>query len=424
MALVKRTSDNVLLRTALANFYGAAEEMGLDEGITDILAHSERKTCVSLPVEMDDGSVKVFEGYRVAHNTAVGPAKGGVRFHQDVCLDECEALAFMMTWKCALAGIPYGGGKGGITVNPKELSKKELERLSRTYAARINPVIGAMTDVPAPDVNTDGQIMTWFMDTISRMRGQLEPAVFTGKPIPMWGSKGRNAATGLGVATCAIELMKALGKDIKGQRCAVMGFGNVGSFAAKTLAEAGAVVVAVSDITGVYYNPQGIDIAEAFKLISAHPKRFLTGLEKTPGTVMIDSIQSCDCDIFLPCALEGVITGENAGSIKAKYVVEGANGPTTPEGDKILDERGILVVPDFLANSGGVIGSYFEWCQDLGGFFWTEEDYNNRLLHIMKGNFKTVWDYAQEHNVKMRRAAFLAAIKRVADATKLRGVYL
>ncbi len=424
MALVKRKSDNVLLRTALENFYGAAEELKLPDGITDMLAHSERKTCVSIPVEMDDGSIKVFEGYRVAHNSAVGPSKGGVRFHQDVCLDECEALAFMMTWKCSLAGIPYGGGKGGVCVDPTTLSKKELERLSRTYAARIEPVVGAWTDVPAPDMNTNGQIMTWFMDTISRMRGRLEPAIFTGKPIPLWGSKGRNAATGLGVATCAIELMKVLGKDVKGMKCAIQGFGNVGSFTAKTLADAGAKIVAVSDITGVYYCADGINVAKCFALTGASPKRLLTGLEKEPGVKMIDEIQSCDCDIFLPCAMEGSLTADNAGRVKAKYVVEGANGPTTPEADAILDQKGILVVPDFLANSGGVVGSYFEWCQDLGGFFWTEEEYNERLLRIMKDNFHRVWDFSKEHNVKMRRAAFLAAIKRVADATEMRGVYL
>ncbi|MBP3753208.1 MAG: Glu/Leu/Phe/Val dehydrogenase [Pyramidobacter sp.] len=424
MALVKRKSDNVLLRTALENFYGAAEELKLPDGITDMLAHSERKTCVSIPVEMDDGSIKVFEGYRVAHNSAVGPSKGGVRFHQDVCLDECEALAFMMTWKCSLAGIPYGGGKGGVCVDPTTLSKKELERLSRTYAARIEPVVGAWTDVPAPDMNTNGQIMTWFMDTISRMRGRLEPAIFTGKPIPLWGSKGRNAATGLGVATCAIELMKVLGKDVKGMKCAIQGFGNVGSFTAKTLADAGAKIVAVSDITGVYYCADGINVAKCFELTGTSPKRLLTGLEKEPGVKMIDEIQSCDCDIFLPCAMEGSLTADNAGRVKAKYVVEGANGPTTPEADAILDQKGILVVPDFLANSGGVVGSYFEWCQDLGGFFWTEEEYNERLLRIMKDNFHRVWDFSKEHNVKMRRAAFLAAIKRVADATEMRGVYL
>ena len=423
MALVKRKSDNVLLRTALENFYGAAEELKLPDGITDMLAHSERKTCVSIPVEMDDGTIKVFEGYRVAHNSAVGPSKGGVRFHQDVCLDECEGLAFMMTWKCSLAGIPYGGGKGGVCVDPTQLSKKELERLSRTYVARIEPVVGAWTDVPAPDMNTNGQIMTWFMDTISRMRGRLEPAIFTGKPIPLWGSKGRNAATGLGVATCAIELMKVLGKDVKGMKCAIQGFGNVGSFTAKTLADAGAKIVAVSDITGVYYCADGINVAKCFELTGASPKRLLTGLEKEPGVKMIDEIQSCDCDIFLPCAMEGSITADNAGRVKAKYVVEGANGPTTPEADVILDQKGILVVPDFLANSGGVVGSYFEWCQDLGGFFWTEEEYNERLLRIMKDNFHRVWDFSKEHNVKMRRAAFLAAIKRVADATEMRGVY-
>ncbi|MBR0108331.1 MAG: Glu/Leu/Phe/Val dehydrogenase [Pyramidobacter sp.] len=423
MALVKRKSDNVLLRTALENFYGAAEELKLPDGITDMLAHSERKTCVSIPVEMDDGSIKVFEGYRVAPNSAVGPSKGGVRFHQDVCLDECEALAFMMTWKCSLAGIPYGGGKGGVCVDPTTLSKKELERLSRTFAARIEPVVGAWTDVPAPDMNTNGQIMTWFMDTISRMRGRLEPAIFTGKPIPLWGSKGRNAATGLGVATCAIELMKVLGKDVKGMKCAIQGFGNVGSFTAKTLADAGAKIVAVSDITGVYYCADGINVAKCFELTGASPKRLLTGLEKEPGVKMIDEIQSCDCDIFLPCAMEGSITADNAGRVKAKYVVEGANGPTTPEADVILDQKGILVVPDFLANSGGVVGSYFEWCQDLGGFFWTEEEYNERLLRIMKDSFHRVWDFSKEHNVKMRRAAFLAAIKRVADATEMRGVY-
>ncbi len=424
MALVKRKSDNVLLHTALENFYAAAEEMGLDEGITDILAHSERKTCVSLPVEMDDGTVKVFEAYRVAHNSALGPSKGGVRFHPEVCLDECEALAFMMTWKCSLAGIPYGGGKGGVCVDVTKLSKKELERLSRTYAARIEPVVGAWTDIPAPDMNTNGQVMTWFMDTISRMRGRLDPAVFTGKPIALWGSKGRNAATGLGVATCAIELMKALGKDVKGVKCAIQGFGNVGSFTAKTLADAGAKIVAVSDITGVYYSEDGIDVAKAFEIIGSNPKKLLAGLEKLPGVKMIDEIQSCDCDIFLPCAMEGSITEENARRVAAKYIVEGANGPTTPEADAILDAMGALIVPDFLANSGGVVGSYFEWCQDLGGFFWTEKEYNDRLLHIMKDNFKRVWDYARQHNVKMRRAAFLAAIKRVADATETRGVYL
>lgn len=425
MAVVKRTSDNVLLDTALKNFYAATEEMGLEDGLVEILSRSERKTCVSIPVEMDDGTIKVFDGFRVAHSSAVGPAKGGVRFHPEVCLDECEALAFMMTWKCSLAGIPYGGGKGGVCCNPLEISPKEKERICRTFAARIEPVVGAWTDVPAPDVNTGGQEMVWFMDTISKMRGRLEPAIFTGKPIPLWGSKGRNAATGLGVATCAIELMNALGKPVEGATVAVQGFGNVGTFAALTMIDAGAKVVAISDITGTYYCKDGLDINKAFDHVSNHPKKLLEGFEQ-PGLEKRDlaALVTTECDILLPCALEGAINGKNADEVKAKYIVEGANGPITPDADVVLDGKGILIVPDFLANSGGVIGSYFEWCQDLGGFFWTQEDYNNRLLRIMKDNFKTVWDYSQSKNVKMRRAAFMAAIQRVADAVKMRGVFM
>jgi len=425
MAVVKRTSDNVLLDTALKNFYAATEEMGLEDGLVEILSRSERKTCVSIPVEMDDGTVKVFDGFRVAHSSAVGPAKGGVRFHPEVCLDECEALAFMMTWKCSLAGIPYGGGTGGVCCNPLEISPKEKERICRTFAARIEPVVGAWTDIPAPDVNTGGQEMVWFMDTISKMRGRLEPAIFTGKPIPLWGSKGRNAATGLGVATCAIELMNALDKPVKGATVAVQGFGNVGTFAALTMIDAGAKVVAISDITGTYYCKDGLDIKKAFDHVSNHPKKLLEGFEQ-PGLEKRDlaALVTTECDILLPCALEGAINGKNADEVKAKYIVEGANGPITPDADAVLDGKGILIVPDFLANSGGVIGSYFEWCQDLGGFFWTQEDYNNRLLRIMKDNFKTVWDYSQSKNVKMRRAAFMAAIQRVADAVKMRGVFM
>lgn len=425
MAVVKRTSDNVLLDTALKNFYAAAEEMGLDDGLVEILSRSERKTCVSIPVEMDDGSIKVFDGYRVAHSTAIGPAKGGVRFHHEVCLDECEALAFMMTWKCSLAGIPYGGGKGGVCCNPLEMSLKEKERVSRTFAARIEPVVGAWTDIPAPDVNTGGPEMVWFMDTISRMRGRLEPAIFTGKPISLWGSKGRTAATGLGVATCAIELLKALDVPVEGTTVAIQGFGNVGTYAALTMVDAGAKVVAISDITGTYYCKDGLDIKKAFDHITNHPKKLLEGFDQA-GLEKKDlaDLVLVDCDVLLPCALEGAINGKNADDVKAKYIVEGANGPVTPEGDAVLDAKGILVVPDFLANSGGVIGSYFEWCQDLGGFFWSQEEYNERLLRIMKDNFKTVWDYSQKNNVKMRRAAFMAAIQRVADAVKMRGVFL
>ncbi|MBL3572152.1 MAG: Glu/Leu/Phe/Val dehydrogenase [Synergistaceae bacterium] len=425
MSVEKRTSTNVLLDTALKNFYAAAEEMGLDDGLVEILSRSERKTCVSVPIELDDGTIRVFDGFRVAHSSALGPAKGGVRFHPDVCLDECEALAFMMTWKCSLAGIPYGGGKGGVACEPLELSPKEKERIARTFAARIEPVVGAWTDVPAPDVNTGGPEMVWFMDTISKMRGRLEPAIFTGKPISLWGSKGRTAATGLGVATCALELLKVLDKPVKGATVAIQGFGNVGTYAAKVMTEAGAKVVGISDITGTYFCKDGLDIAKAMAHTASHPKKLLegfeqAGLEKRP----LEDVLYLDVDVLMPCALEGAINAKNADKVQATYIVEGANGPVTPEADAVLDKKGILLVPDFLANSGGVVGSYFEWCQNLAGFFWTEEEYNDRLLRIMRDNFHRVWEYSQEKKIKMRRAAFMVSIKRVADAVRMRGVFL
>ncbi|MCC8178443.1 MAG: Glu/Leu/Phe/Val dehydrogenase [Cloacibacillus sp.] len=425
MAVQKRTSTNVLLDTALKNFYAAAEEMGLEDGLVEVMSRPERAICVSIPVQMDDGSVRVFNGYRVQHSTVCGPAKGGLRFHPDVNLEECEALASLMTWKCSLAGIPYGGGKGGISVDPFELSPRERETMTRTFAARIAPFIGDWTDVPAPDVNTGGPEMVWIMDTISKLRGHLEPGVVTGKPVAYWGSKGRTAATGLGVATCILELLKTQHIDPKDATVIVQGFGNVGTYNALFLQEAGAKIVGISDITGGYYNPKGIDVKAAKAYVEKHPKRILDGYEEA-GLVRMDgeAILEQECLVLSPCALEGVISDKNADKLKCKYIVEGANGPIRPEGDAILDKRGILVVPDFLANSGGVIGSYFEWVQDLAGFFWTEEEYNNRLVPIMKDNFKRVWDYAQEHNVKMRRAAFLVAIKRVADGLKIKGFFL
>ncbi|MDR1731012.1 MAG: Glu/Leu/Phe/Val dehydrogenase [Synergistaceae bacterium] len=425
MSGIRRTATNVLLDTALRNFYGAAEEMGLDENMIAILGSSERRLEVSVPVEMDDGSVKIFRGYRVQHSTALGPAKGGIRYHPDVDVDECEALAMLMTWKCSLAGIPYGGGKGGISCDPLTMSMKEKERMSRAFAARIAPIVGTWSDVPAPDVNTGGQEMVWFVDTISKLHGRLEPGVFTGKPISYWGSLGRTAATGYGVATCGLELLKVQGKDPKSATVAIQGFGNVGSYAALNMVEAGAKVVAISDVTGTYYSPKGIDITKAFDHITKHPKKLLEGFTcdgcEKKG---LADVLFVDCDMLFPCALDGVINVKNAGDVKAKYIVEGANGPVTPEADDILVKKGVIIVPDFLANSGGVIGSYFEWAQDLSGYFWTEEEYNKRLIHIMKGNFKLVWDYSQDRKVPMRRAAFMAAIQRVADVAKLRGVFL
>ena len=421
MAVVKRTSSNPELSTALKNFYGAAEEMGLSDGLIEILSHSERMFCVSIPVEMDDGSVKVFEGFRVQHSTAIGPAKGGIRFHHEVNLDECEALAIAMTWKCALAGIPYGGGKGGVCVDTAKISKKEKEKIARTYAARLEPVVGAWTDIPGPDVGIDGQVMVWFTDTISKMRNQLEPGIFTGKPVNFWGSLGRTEATGLGVATCALELIKVVGKDPKATTVAIQGFGNVGSWAAKFMFEAGAKVVGISDITGSYYNANGIDVKAALEHVAKNPKKLLEGYT---GGEKIDDVLFCDCDVLMPCALGSVINGENAHKVKAKYISEGANYPTTPEGDAILNEKGVIVIPDFLANAAGVIGSYFEWCQDLSGFFWSREEFNERLVRIMSNNFKDVWAYSKEKNVKMRRAAFMKAIDRVAERVQLRGIFL
>ena len=423
--MTRRTATNVLLDTALKNFYGAAEEMELSENLIAVLGSSERRLEVSVPVEMDDGSIQVFKGYRVQHSTAIGPAKGGIRFHPDVDIDECEALAMLMTWKCSLAGIPYGGGKGGIACDPLTMSMKEKERMTRAFAARIAPIIGTWQDVPAPDVNTGGQEMVWLMDTVSKLRGHVEPGAFTGKPISYWGSKGRTAATGYGVATCGIELLKVLGQDPKDAAVAVQGFGNVGSYTALTMAAAGAKVVAISDVTGTYYSPKGLDVQKAFDHITAHPKKLLEGFTCNGCEKQgLSDVLFVDCDLLFPCALEGAINEKTAGQVKAKNIIEGANGPITPEGDAILDEKGVLVVPDFLANSGGVIGSYFEWAQNLSGYFWTEEEYNNRLIHIMKGNFKLVWDYAQSRKVKMRRAAFMAAIQRVADVERLRGVFL
>ncbi|MBQ6775750.1 MAG: Glu/Leu/Phe/Val dehydrogenase [Synergistaceae bacterium] len=424
MIQVRRKSSNVLLDTALQEFYGAADEMGLSEKLISILSHSERRVQVSIPVEMDDGSVNVFEGYRVQHSTALGPSKGGIRYDSEVDMDECEALAMLMTWKCSLAGIPYGGGKGGVACDPLNMSKKEKERLSRTYAARIEPILGRWSDVPAPDMNTSGQEMVWIMDTICKMRGELEPALLTGKPVTYWGSYGRNEATGRGVATCGLEFMKALDKNPDNVTAAVQGFGNVGSYTAKTLNEAGVKVVAISDISGSYYSAGGIDIRKAFEVIHSNPKKLLTGFEKVGNCEKIENILFADAEFLFPCARDGVINKRTAGAIKARYIVEGANGPVTPEGDEILSSNGVIVVPDFLANSGGVIGSYFEWAQNLQGSFWTEEEYNTKLVRIMKGNFRRVWDYAEAKHVKMRRAATMAAIQRVADVVEMRGTFL
>ena len=374
---------------------------------------------------MDDGTVKVFDGYRVVHSSALGPGKGGIRFHPQVTLDETEALAFMMTWKCSLAGIPYGGGKGGVCCEPLELSLKEKERITRTFAARIEPFVGAWTDVPAPGINTGAQEMVWFMDTISKIRGQLEPAIFTGKPVSLWGSRAGLQPRGLVLPLVHWSFCKLLGEILRKPQPPFRVLAPLEAIRPKSCMKRGVKIVAICDITGTYYCKDGIDVEKAMAHAHSHPKRLLegysqAGLEKSDP----NDILYLDVDVLLPCAMEGVLNKANADKVRAKYIVEGANGPLTPEADEILKSKGIPIVPDFLANSGGVIGSYFEWCQNLAGFFWTEEEYNARLVPIMKSNFQRVWEYSKEHNVEMRRAAFMVAIKRVADAVEMRGVFL
>ena len=360
----------------LEEFAGAARLLGLDPGIWKILTHPKRQITVSCPVLMDNGEVEVFTGYRVQYNITLGPAKGGIRFHPDVTLDEVTALAAWMTWKCAVAHIPFGGGKGGVICDPTRMSRRELEALTRRYIAEIIDAIGPEKDVPAPDVNTNEQTMAWVMDTYSMHVGHTETAVVTGKPVALGGSLGRREATGRGVMIVTREAAKHLGFDIKGATVAVQGFGNVGSVSADLLAKIGGKIVAVTDWKGGVYNERGLDIPKMLDYVQQHRT-----IDAFPGGEPLDRAKlfGLDVDVLVPAALENQITLENASSIKAKLIVEGANGPTTPEAHRHLHERGVFIVPDILANAGGVTTSYFEWVQDRHGYFWTEDDVNNRL---------------------------------------------
>ena len=404
----------------LQEFEGAARILDLDPGIWQILTHPKRQVVVSCPIQRDNGQIEVFTGFRVQYNITLGPAKGGIRYHPGVTLDEVTALAAWMTWKCAVAQVPFGGGKGGIICDPTTMSRRELEALTRRYTAEIIDLIGPEKDVPAPDVNTDPQIMAWFMDTYSMHVGHTATAVVTGKPVEMGGSLGRREATGRGVMIIARESAKHLGFELKGSTVAVQGFGNVGSIGAELMHAEGAKILAATDWKGGVYNPKGLDMPALLEW--AAEKKTVAGF---PGSEPItnDQLFALDVDILVPAALENQITATNAGSIKARMVIEGANGPTTPEAHHALHERGVFVVPDILANAGGVTTSYFEWVQDRHGYFWSEKEVNERLEVKMVQAYDAVLATAVKHNVDMRTAAYIVAINRVATVTRMRGMY-
>ncbi len=404
----------------LQEFDGAARILNLEPGIWKILTHPKRQIVVSCPVQMDNGEIEVFTGYRVQYNITLGPAKGGIRYHPGVTLDEVTALAAWMTWKCAVSHIPFGGGKGGIICDPTRMSRRELEALTRRYVAEIIDAIGPEKDVPAPDVNTNDQVMAWVMDTYSMHVGHTSTAVVTGKPLEMGGSLGRREATGRGVMIVTRESAKHLGFDITGTTVAVQGFGNVGSVTAQLLAEIGAKVVAITDWKGGVYNEKGLDIAA----LSDYARQQKTVAGFAGGTPLTnDELFALDVDVLIPAALENQITMENAPNIKAKVVIEAANGPTLPDAHKHLHERGIFVVPDILANSGGVTTSYFEWVQDRYGYFWTEKEVNERLEAKMCEAFNAVLQTSLKYRVDLRTAAYIVAINRVATVTRMRGMY-
>jgi glutamate dehydrogenase (NAD(P)+) len=407
-------------QVAQQQFDLAAERLNLDPGLRRVLREPRRELVVHFPVKMDDGSVQVFTGYRVQHNLGRGPAKGGIRYHQDVSLDEVKALAMWMTWKCAVVGIPYGGGKGGVIVDPKKLSQKELEALTRRFFTEIEVLIGPERDIPAPDVNTNAQIMAWMMDTYSMHVGYTVPGVVTGKPISLGGSEGRNEATARGTVFCIVEAARHLGIELPRATVAIQGFGNAGSIAATLISEEGATVVAVSDSTGGILKPDGLDIKRVIGWKKEHGT-----VQGFPGSTDITNAEVLEvaCDILIPAALENQITERNADNIKARLIAEAANGPTTPEADQAMFKAGKFMIPDILCNAGGVTVSYFEWVQDLNRDHWSESVVNDKLKEIMVRAFSETLAIARRDQVDMRTAAYLLAVQRVADATAMRGLY-
>jgi glutamate dehydrogenase (NAD(P)+) len=405
---------------AKSQLHKVGRTFAIDPNLINVLQECKKSLAVSIPVAMDDGSTRVFQGYRVTHNIARGPSKGGIRYHPDVTLDEVKSLAMWMTWKCALMGIPFGGAKGGVVCDPKKLSRPELERMTRRFTSEIINEIGPERDIPAPDVGTDASVMAWIFDTYSMNKGHSVLGVVTGKPLNIGGSLGRLEATARGALYCIREAVRKQDATIAGQRVVIEGFGNVGSFLAKFLAAEGATVIAVSDSSGGVYNPSGIDVETA--IVHKQETGALAGLNGTEQ-ITDEELLLLDCDVLAPCALEQVITTENADKIKAKIVCEGANGPTTPAADEILEERGVLVLPDVLANAGGVVVSYFEWVQGLQEYFWKEDEVNARLNDISTRAFNETWATRESRGTSMRMAAYGLAVQRVSEATTTRGLY-
>lgn len=398
----------------------AAGVMGISEEDYLTFKYPERELKVALPVRMDDGSLKVFEGFRIQHSTLRGPAKGGVRYHQNVNVDEVRALSAWMTFKCAVAAIPYGGGKGGIVCRPREMSKGELERLTRTYIDKISAIISPYTDIPAPDVGTNAQTMDWMVDEYSKLKGESVYGIVTGKSIEIGGSKGRNEATGRGVCFVTLEMMKKYNMKPEDCKIVIQGMGNVGSISAKLLAEEGTKIIAVSDVSCAIYNENGLDISGIYKYLDSG-KNLLDGYTGDCKRITNAELLELPCDILIPAALENQITAENADRIKAKIVIEAANGPTSVEADEILNKKGVKVLPDILSNSGGVIVSYFEWVQNLQNFYWEEDDVNAKLKRQIVGAFNDVFDAREKYDCTFRVAAYIVALNRLVTAKKLRG---
>jgi glutamate dehydrogenase (NAD(P)+) len=406
--------------TAQNQFNIAADYLNLESGLRKVLLTCKRELTVNFPVQMDDGNVEVYTGYRIQHSTARGPAKGGIRYHAQVSIDEVRALAMWMTWKCATVNIPYGGAKGGVIVDPKKLSPRELESLTRRYTTEISAIIGPDTDIPAPDVNTNAQTMAWIMDTYSMQKGHTVTTIVTGKPLNIGGAEGREEATARGIQFVIQEACREKNINLAGSRVAIQGFGNAGAISARLLTGDGAIIVAVSDSQGGIYNPKGLDY------------RKITAFKQEHGTVVgypnadqitNEELLEVDCDILIPAALEGQLNGDNAGRVKARIIAEAANGPTELEADQIFHDKGIFVLPDILANAGGVTVSYFEWVQNIQSFFWSAEETNQRLHKIMTNAFGEVCKIAQEKKVDMRTAAYILAVGRVAEASVIRGIY-